>query len=144
LVDVYQHAASDLGKIGIQVELRVISLPDLVQKARAMKPVEAECVSFDMGAFPTIDMMRSINALHSCNGTTKWTCFQEIEPTIAAANTEFDEKKRDEHLRKIAQYYHEQANALYLHEQYQLDAVSNKVRGWKPVNWVVNWHELTM
>ena len=144
LVDVYQHAASDLGKIGVQVELRVISLPDLVQKARALKPVDAELVSFDMGAFPTIDMMRSINALHSCKGTTKWTCFPEIEPTIAAANQELDPKARDAQLRKIAQFYHDMAPALFLHEQYQLDAVSKKVRGWKPVNWVINWHDLTM
>jgi ABC-type transport system substrate-binding protein len=48
------------------------------------------------------------------------------------------------HLRKIAQYYHDMAPALFLHEQYQLDAVSKKVKGWNPVNWVINWHDLSM
>ncbi len=142
--DIYQAVANDLSKMGVQMEIRSITLADLVSKARALKPVDGELVSFDMGAFPTIDMMRSINALHSCKGTTKWTCFPDIEPTITAANTEFDLKKRDEHLRKIAQYYHDMAPALFLHEQFQLDAVSNKVKGWKPVNWVINWHDLTM
>ncbi|MEQ8249109.1 MAG: ABC transporter substrate-binding protein [Alphaproteobacteria bacterium] len=142
LNDVYQYVASDLKKIGVDVELRVITLPDLIAKARGQKPIEGQLFSFDMGSFPTMDMMRSINALHSCNTQSKWTCFPEIEPTIAAANQEFNQSKRDALLAKVAQFYHDQATSIYLHEQYQLEGMDAAVQNWNPNNWVINWHEV--
>ena len=75
-----------------------------------------------MGSEPTIDMMRSLNALHSCNTRQKWICFPEIEPTIAAANQEFDPAKRNALLAKIAQHYHDNAPGIFLHEEVQTDA----------------------
>jgi ABC-type transport system substrate-binding protein len=61
---------------------------------------------------------------------------------IKDANAEFDLAKRDQLLRRIALFYHEQATSIFLHEQYQLDAISNKVQRWNPVNWYINWHEI--
>jgi ABC-type transport system substrate-binding protein len=41
-------------------------------------------------------------------------------------------------------YYHEQAPAIFLHEEVQTDAVKSRVRNYNPVNRVVNWHEITV
>jgi peptide/nickel transport system substrate-binding protein len=142
LNDTYLKVGEDLKKVGVDLEIKPITLADLIARSRAQKQIEGALFSFDMGAFPTMDMMRSINALHSCNTQGKWTCFAEIEPVIKDANAEFDLAKRDQLLRRIALFYHEQATSIFLHEQYQLDAISNKVQRWNPVNWYINWHEI--
>jgi ABC-type transport system substrate-binding protein len=100
--------------------------------------------SFGFNSTPTMDIMRSINAQHSCKSFTKWICFPEIEETIAAANSEFDPAKRRELLAKIAAFYHDQVPGIFLHEPVLVDAVKNRVKNYNPVNYVINWHEVTM
>ena len=70
--------------------------------------------------------------------------FKEIEPTIELANTEFDPNKRAQHLRKIAQYYHDNAASLFLFDSVDLDGVKNWVKGYKPNNRLINWHEVSL
>lgn len=144
LNDTYLKVGQDLARVGVELEIRPITLADLIARSRAQKAIEGQLFSFDMGSFPTMDMMRSINALHSCNARTKWICFQDIEPTIKAVNEEFDPAKRKQLLLQVARYYRENAPAIFLHEEVQVDAVSNKVRGYNPVNRLVNWHEIDL
>ena len=145
LRDVYQQVAADAAKVGINIEVRTITLPDLIARVRdTSKFGKATLFSFNMGSEPTMDIMRSLNALHSCNSFTKWICFPEIEPTIAAANQEFDPAKRSIMLRKIAQYYHDNVPGIFLHEEVQVDGVKNRVKNYNPVNRVINWHEITI
>lgn len=143
LRDVYQQVAADVAKVGVNLEVREITLPDLIARVRdTSKFGEATLFSFNMGSEPTMDIMRSLNALHSCNAFTKWICFPDIEPTIAAANQEFDPKKRSKLLREIAQYYHDNAPGIFLHEEVQVDGVKDRVKNYNPVNRVINWHEI--
>ncbi|MBM3504543.1 MAG: hypothetical protein FJX65_11780 [Alphaproteobacteria bacterium] len=145
LRDVYQQVAADLQRVGVNLTLNVITLADLLQRVRdPSKFGDSTLFSFNFGSEPTMDIMRSINALHSCNARTKWICFQDIEPTIKAVNEEFDPAKRKQLLLQVARYYRENAPAIFLHEEVQVDAVSNKVRGYNPVNRLVNWHEIDL
>ena len=139
--DIFEKIASDFSKVGVNVEMRIITLPDLLARRDGRKEFDGALFNYNFGAQPSGDMMRSINSFHSCSFPRKWTCFPEIEPTIAAVNAEFDEKKRDEGLRKIAQYYHDNAPAVWMEEQIELDGVSNKIRNYKNVNWVINFTE---
>lgn len=140
---VFQWVSSNLKQVGVDMELKVISLPDLVQRAAGVKPLEGDLVYINYGANPSGDMMRSINNFHSCNAK-RWTCIPEIEPTIKAVNEEFDRAKRNEGLRKIAQTYHEQAPAIWLQEDVQIDALSGKVRGYKNENWQIFWEDVEL
>lgn len=145
LRDVYQQVAADARKVGINIEVREITLADLIARVRdTSKFGEATLFSFNMGSEPTMDIMRSLNALHSCNAFTKWICFPEIEPTIAAANQEFDKPTRDKLLAEIAQYYHDNVPGIFLHEEVSVDAVKNRVVNFNPVNRVINWHEVSV
>jgi peptide/nickel transport system substrate-binding protein len=144
LTNTYQHVAQNLSRVGVNMELRIISLPDLVARVNGAKQSEGEMHVFNYGSNPSIDMMRSINAFHSCEAPRKWTCLPEIEDTIKMVNTEFDPAKRAAGLRRIAQFYHEQAPAIWLYEQYELDAVSNKVRNYKSENWRINWADIEL
>jgi peptide/nickel transport system substrate-binding protein len=143
--DIYQQVAVDVARIGVDIEVREITLPDLIGRLRdTSKFGEATMFSFGFNSGPTMDIMRSINAQHSCNSFTKWICFPEIEESIAAANSEFDVAKRNKLLAKIAEFYHEQAPGVYLHEPVLIDGVKNRVKNYDPVNYAINWHEITM
>jgi len=143
--DVYQQAALDLKRVGVDLELNVITLPDLIARVRdTSKFGDTQIFGFNMGSEPMIDMMRSINALHSCDARPKWICFPEITDTIRASNQEFDPAKRAVHLRQIAQFYHDNPPGIYLHEQIQADGVKNYVKGYRVENRLIPWHEFTI
>lgn len=141
--DVYQQVAVDVARVGVEIEVREITLPDLIGRLRdTSKFGEATLFSFGFNSTPTMDIMRSINAQHSCKSFTKWICFPEIEDTIQAANQEFDPAKRGVLLRKIAKFYHDVAPGVFLHEPVLVDAVKDRVKNYNPVNYVINWHEV--
>ena len=141
--ELYQAVANDLRQIGVDAQIQEITLPALLERvANTSKFGDAQVFSFNFGSEPTMDVMRPLNALHSCKTTTKWICFPELQDTIDAANQEFDTKKRTELLHKIMKHYHEQAAAIYLYEEIQIDAVKNRVRNYRPVNRYINWHEI--
>ena len=143
--NIVQFVSDDLKKIGVDLEFTAITLPELIARVRDPKKFEdAVIFSFNYGSEPTMDIMRSINGLHSCKSFMKWTCFKEIEPTIELANTEFDPNKRSQHLRKIAQYYHDNAASLFLFDSVDLDGVKNWVKGYKPNNRLINWHQVSL
>lgn len=143
--DIVQFVSDDLKKIGVDLEFRPVTLPELIARVRDPKKFkDATVFSFNYGSEPTMDIMRSINGLHSCKSFMKWTCFPEIEPEIAAANQEFDPKKRAVHLRKIAQYYHDNAASIFLFDSVDLDGVKNWVKDYRPKNRLINWHEVRL
>ncbi|MBM3504944.1 MAG: ABC transporter substrate-binding protein [Alphaproteobacteria bacterium] len=144
LTNVYQQVAQDLSKVGVTLELKIISLADLSARVTGTKPFEAEMHVMNYGSNPSNDMMRSINAFHSCAAPQKWTCIPEAEDAIKAANSEFDPVKRMTHLRRIAQLYNDAAPQLFLYEQYELDATSPKVANYKNENWRINWHQIEL
>ena len=67
--------------------------------------------------YPSSDMARVMNT-HSCliirprRKAPAHTCFEEIMPDVRAMNTSFDPVKRNEHARKVAEFYHDQAPAV--------------------------------
>ena len=67
-----------------------------------------------------------------------------VLPAHHSFTAEFDEKKRDEALRKIALYYHENAPALWLEESSELSAVSKKVKNYENINWQINYTDIEM
>lgn len=143
--DIVQFVSSELAKIGVTFTVNAITLPDLI--GRVVDPSKfgaTSMFSFNYGSEPTMDIMRSINGLHSCNARPNWTCFPEIEDTITAANTEFDPAKRNAHLRTISQFYHDNAASLFLFDSVDMDAVKNYVHDYKPVNRLINWHEVSV
>jgi len=141
--EIYSQVALDAAKVGVKITIEEITLPDLIKRVRNTS-LMAPLFGFNYGSEPTMDVMRSINALHSCNTGTKWTCFPEIQATIKAANEEFDENKRRDMLKQINKYYHDNASAIFLYEEVQIDAVSNKVQGYAPNNRIINWSDISV
>ena len=67
-----------------------------------------------------------------------------MKETIAAMDSEFDQEKRLKLMKKVAQFYHDQAPVVFSHERPAIDGVSPKVKGYKLVNRVPNWHQITV
>ena len=139
--DTFQAMAADLQKVGINLELRVITIPDLVSKILGQKAWEGDGFSMMYEGFPTADLSRPMNT-HSCLFFNKHTCFEEIMPTITAMNGEFDQTKRAALQRKIAQFYHDQATAVYSHERIQLDGLASNLMNYTVVNRTVPYADL--
>ncbi len=144
LTNLYQQVAQDLKQVGVDMELKIITLPDLFGRVTGAKAFEGQMHIMNYGSNPSNDVMRSLNAFHSCTSRAKWTCLPDAEDAIKGANTEFDPAKRAAHLRKIAQVYHDEAPVIFLYEQFELDATSKKVKNFRNENWRINWQDIEM
>jgi peptide/nickel transport system substrate-binding protein len=142
LSNVNQYVAQQLAAVGVKADLKIISLP------RPRRPCAGR--QADRGRDARLQLRRQSVERHDAldqrlpllRGAAEMACLPDAEPAIAAVNSEFDPKKRAEGLRKIAQIYHEQAPVVWLYEQYELDALSPKVRNYKNENWRINWADI--
>ncbi len=139
--DTFQAMAQDFKKVGVNVELVNLSIPIFVQKVLAQKPWEGDAFTMMYEAHPMADLSR-VMGTHSCNFFAKHTCFEEIMPTIKAMDAEMDPAKREPLLRKVAQFYHDNAAVVFSHERPAIDGLSPKVRGYSLVNRVPSWSEI--
>ncbi len=144
LGDIYQWVAQDVGKLGVKIQLQEMPIQEFTRRLFKQTPWAATIFGIDYGSSPTIDALRSINSLHSCKFFNAHYCDPDIMPTIDAANQEFDPAKRAQLVAQIMRHYHEQAPAIFLHEVRQYDGVGAKVRNYKPVNMIINYHEIDL
>lgn len=143
--DAFQHISSELKKVGVDLELKVITTPDLIGKILNQKPWKGDAFSMQYEGYPTADASRPLGT-HSCNFffDSRWTCEEPIMATINAANSEFDLGKREKLLQKAMAYYHDNATALYMYERLQFDAIAGNVKNYQLVNRTINWHEIEL
>ncbi|MSO64922.1 MAG: ABC transporter substrate-binding protein [Alphaproteobacteria bacterium] len=142
---IFQQVSASLAQAGIDLEIRPVTLPDLVKKVLGQAPWGDIVVrSSPYVAYPSIEAMRGINAVHSCKSQSYWTCDQEIEPVIQLANEEFDPGKRDQYVAQVMKRYRDQAWGLFLHEELQVDGLSKRIRNYKPVNVTINYADIDL
>ncbi|NQV80281.1 MAG: hypothetical protein HQ495_06980 [Alphaproteobacteria bacterium] len=136
-----QFIADNLKRVGINLELRQIALADLLGKLRGQKPWDGHMWMGLVESFPTGDVMRPF-ATDSCSFFGAFICDKSIQPTIDAANSEFDKSKRAELVRKVVQHYHDEALISYMYERSVIDGLSPKVKNYRLFNRAINWHEI--
>lgn len=139
----YEYVANNLRNIGVELELRVITVSDLIARINGAKPFAGDVFGMNFGSAPIGDMMRSINSYHSCDHKPTWTCIPEIEPAIKAVNAEFDPVKRAAGLRQIALAYHENAPAIWLEETVSFHGVAKQVQGFRSENFLIPYNEIS-
>lgn len=138
-----QFIADNLRQVGINLELRQITLADLLGKLRGQKPWDGHMWMGLVENFPTGDVMRSF-VTDSCAFFGAFICDETIQPTIAAANVEFDRAKRAELVRKVVKHYHDEALISYMYERSIIDGLSPKVKNYRLFNRAINWHEIEL
>ena len=65
-------------------------------------------------------------------------------PTINAAGSEMDPKKRVKLLQEVMKYYHDNALALFMYERAQFDAMTKNVKNYELVNRAISWHAIEL
>ncbi len=141
--DTSQFIADNLKQVGINLELRQISLADLLGKLRGQKPWDGHMWMGLVENFPTGDVMRPF-ATDSCSFFGAFICDPTIQPAIDAASTEFDPGKRASLVRQVVKHYHDEALISYMYERAIIDGVSPKVKNYRLFNRAINWHEIEL
>ncbi len=127
-----QQIASDLSAVGIKMEIRAITFPQLV-KYMTVGDWKGYALMTDFASAPALDMMRAFNR-HSCHWTAPWYCDREIQPTIDAAERSFDLAERNALTQKAVQHYRDTAANVLLYPVVSLDGVAGRVTHWAPWN----------
>jgi peptide/nickel transport system substrate-binding protein len=141
--DTFQAMAQDFKKIGVNTELVNLSIPIFVKKILAQQEWEGDAFTMMYESHPIADLSR-VMSTHSCNFFAKHTCFEEIAPTITAMDAEMDPVKREGLMRKVAQFYHDEAPVVFSHERPAIDGISPNLKGYKLVNRVPLWWEFEL
>jgi peptide/nickel transport system substrate-binding protein len=141
--DTFQAMAQDFKRVGVNAELIVLSIPIFVKKILAQQEWDGDAFTMMYESHPIADLSR-VMSTHSCNFFAKHTCFEEIAPTISAMDAEMDPVKREGLMRKVAQFYHDQAPVVFSHERPAIDGISPKVKGYKLVNRVPLWWDFEL
>lgn len=141
--DTFQAMAQDFKRIGVNAELVNLSIPIFVKKILAQQEWEGDAFTMMYESHPIADLSR-VMSTHSCNFFAKHTCFEEIAPTIKAMDAEMDPVKREGLMRKVAQFYHDQAPVVFSHERPAIDGISPNLKGYKLVNRVPLWWDFEL
>jgi peptide/nickel transport system substrate-binding protein len=146
--DTMQAMANDFKRVGVNMELSNIAVPDFVQKVLRIKQWEGDAFSMMYEGHPSADIAR-VMGTHSClvqefSNREPHTCFPELNPTLKAMMSELDPAKRDALMRQVAQYYHDNAPIVFSHERTRVDGLSPKVMNYKLINRVINYHEIEL
>lgn len=114
-VAIYQKIAEDLGKVGVNVELKTFPLPQYFNAVHTGS-FKGQGFMMDFPTAPQLDALRGMR-LHSCLWKTPWLCDAEDQAMIDAAMAEPDLARREALTQDIMRHYHEQAYLIYLFER---------------------------
>ncbi|MFL2770146.1 MAG: ABC transporter substrate-binding protein [Rhodospirillaceae bacterium] len=137
---IYQAIGQDLRRVGIDFEVKSITIQDMISKFN-FGGWTGEGFNMDFNTKPSLDALRPFIA---CFHRALWHCRSDLEPITRAAQSEWDPEKRVRLVRQLIKAYHDDPPMLYLHDTVMFDGLSSRVQGYKPVNLIVNYHDLTL
>lgn len=140
--DFAETLANDWRKVGVNPKIHVMVGPEALNKILGRDPWIGDGFVIQYQGFPTNDIS-TLMARHSCAYASPWFCLPAITPTVEAMETEMDPAKRADLQRKISQFYHDQAAAVFSHERMQFDGLAANVRNYKVIDQVVQWHAIS-
>lgn len=137
---IYQIISQDLAKVGVTLEVRSITIPDMITKFN-FNGWEGEGFNMDFNTKPSLDALRPFAA---CLIRTLWHCRPDLAEKTREAQAAWDPERRLELVRQLLKAHHDDPPMLYLHDTIMFDGLSNRVAGYDPVNLIVNYHDLTL
>ena len=137
---ILQQIASDLSRVGVTMDVRLITYPQLV-RATLRGELGGEALMADFfnntgdGLRP---LTRTVN--HACAGFKPWYCDQDIQAVIHDAEVTLDLDKRRTLTQQVIRHYRDQATSLILFPVVGLDGIHRRVTHWDPWNDILNFH----
>ena len=124
---IYQQVASDLAKIGVQMEVRSVPIQRLIGNVNG-GTWGGQAFVINFGSEPTMDALRPLR-FHSCLKEPAWACTEALMPQINDAFAEGDLAVREEKTKAVMEAIWNDAPAILLNEVVRIVAASSKVEG---------------
>ncbi|MBM3514446.1 MAG: ABC transporter substrate-binding protein [Alphaproteobacteria bacterium] len=135
---IFQAMAQDLAKVGVTLEVRGIPNAEMIRKVN-YGGWAGQAYSIDFNVKPSLDAMRGFAI---CLTGKRYFCDDDMRPEIEAALGEFDLAKRTAIARRLLKRLHDDPPMLFMHETIMIDGLHKRVRAYKPLNLVLNFHEI--
>ncbi len=139
---VYQVVAQQLAAIGIEMEIRPITVAKLISNV-IEGGWEGEAFGLNYNHEPSIDSIRGLTN-HSCLWHHPWYCDPRIMPTIEQALIEFDPQRAIDLRREIMAFYRREFASLFLYEYAYFAGTSARVSGVKVVHGFVHFENMSL
>jgi peptide/nickel transport system substrate-binding protein len=110
---IYQKMAEDLGKIGVNVELRQSTFASWLTKYSSNQWGDIDAFSITWNSAPFQDVIRPVEYF-SCLKAAAFFCDPSVVPLIKKSNQTLDEKEREKLLQQIMAQFRDSAPALLL------------------------------
>ncbi|MDX2142893.1 MAG: ABC transporter substrate-binding protein [Rhodospirillaceae bacterium] len=123
---VYQRVSSDLAKVGVQLDVRMVPIPKYA-KGLHQGEWEGTGIGIDYNSSPSLDPLRGFMR-HSCMWKAPWYCDETIMPLLKQALGTFDLDKRRELTKQVLRHQRDMAPGILLHEYIRFDGVAKRVK----------------
>lgn len=137
---IFQSIAQDLASVGVKLEVRSIPNAEMIRKVN-FGGWAGEAYSIDFNVKPSLDAMRTFA---TCLNGKRYFCEDDMRGDIEAALGEFDLEKRTAIVRRLLRRLHDDPPMLFMHETVMLDGLHRRVQNYRPLNLIVNFHELDL
>jgi peptide/nickel transport system substrate-binding protein len=135
---IYQYMAQDLAQVGVKLEVRGIPNAEMIRKVN-YGGWAGRAYAIDFNVKPSLDAMRTFA---TCLTGKRYFCEDDMKPEIEAALGEFDLARRTAIVRRLLKRIHDDPPMLFMHETVMLDGVHRRVRNYRPLNLIVNYHQI--
>ncbi len=140
--DIYQQVASDLGKVGVNVDLQQIAFPEWLKKFLANEWAGAG-FGLSWNSSPYMDSVRPFG-YQTCAKRNPHFCDESMSPLYAQVNAEFDPEKRKQLLWQLHAMAKDVAPAIFLVEQIDVTGIAKNVEGFEYVNRLILYPKISI
>lgn len=137
---IYQQIGIYLKAIGVDVEIRTITLAQLVTGI-GEGHWEGQSFNLDFSLYPALDGISPLR-IHSCLKRVPWFCDEKASPLIESVFNEPNLEERESLTQNVQAYVNSELPALILHEGVVFDGISSGVTGYKADFGWIPFHEL--
>ena len=136
----YQKVAQDLAAIGVEMEIRVFPVTQLIRSVME-GGWNGDAFGVTFAAEPTVDVLRPMRN-HSCLWTHPWYCDDRIMPTINEALVTFDEDRGLKLRHDVMAFYRNEWVALYLYQIVRFAGTRSNLRGFSEIHGFVSYEDI--
>jgi peptide/nickel transport system substrate-binding protein len=137
LAEVYQQVAADLSRVGVTMNLQVISIAQLLRLTQEGS-WSSEAFGMNFSAERTTDALRPTR-MHSCLRPKPWYCNKALTEKIERAYNTADLDERRKLTQEIMAIYHDEAPGIWLHEVVMFEGLAKRVRNYKVDNTFIRY-----
>jgi peptide/nickel transport system substrate-binding protein len=142
LSETYQQVSADLARVGVNMVLRAITVPQLLRGVQQGE-WSGEAFGMNFSSERMLDALRSVR-LHSCINRNPWFCDKDLTAKIEQAYKMGDLDERRALTQEIMAAYHDEAPVIWLHEVAMFEGLSSRVKTYSVAHTVIRYDLLEL